>query len=143
MHVAELVHRQFDPARPGDLAAKIHNLRTLMRGEGPRSTILLIGVDERRPATLLEGNHRFVASLLLPREVMLRRLRVMCGFSSAMETCCWYKTTVPNLVRYLKNRIKHSWGREADVKSLLPQTGRSQVVEDYAHPAGMHTTKSE
>lgn len=143
LHVAELVHRQFDPSRPGDLAAKIHNLRTLMRGEGPRSTILLIGIDERRPATLLEGNHRFVASLLLPREVMLRRLRVMCGFSAAMETCCWYKTTVPNLVRYLKNRIKHSWGREADAKSLLPQTVRSQVVEDYAHPAGMHTTKSE
>jgi hypothetical protein len=144
LHVAELVHRQFDPSKPGDLAAKIHSLRTLMRGDGPRSTILLIGVDERCPATLLEGNHRFVASLLLPREVMLRRLRVMCGFSPAMERCCWYKTTVPNLVRYLKNRIKHSWGREADAKSMLPQTIRNQVVEDYdAHPAGMHTTKSE
>jgi hypothetical protein len=142
LHVAELIHRQFDPARPGDLASKIHNLRTLMRNEGPRSTILLIGVDEALPATLLEGNHRFVASLLLPREIMLRRLRVVCGFSPDMEKCCWYKTTAANLARYLKNRIKYSWGRDPDVKQLLPQTARSQTVENYG-PAGVPTTKSE
>jgi hypothetical protein len=142
LHVAELIHRQFDPARPGDLAAKIHNLRTRMGKEGPRSTILLIGVDEAKPATLLEGNHRFIACLLLPREIMLRRLRVVCGFSPGMEKCCWYKTTVLNLARYLKNRIKHSWGREADIKSLLPQTVRSQTMEDYASSAEV-SSKSE
>ena len=142
LHVAELIHRQFDPARPGVLAAKIHNLRTLMRNEGPRSTILLIGVDETLPATLLEGNHRFVASLLLPREIMLRRLRVVCGFSPDMEKCCWYKTTAANLARYIKNRIIYSWGRDPDVKRLLPQTARSRTVEDYG-PAGVSTTKSE
>ena len=142
LHVAELIHRQFDPARPGDLAAKIHNLRALMRSEGPRSTILLIGVDEAKPATLLEGNHRFVASLLLPREIMLRRLRVVCGFSPGMEKCCWYKTTAVNISRYLKNRIKHFWRREADIKSLLPQTVRSQNMEDYASSAEV-SSKSE
>ncbi len=142
LHVAELIHRQFDPARPGDLAAKIHNLRALMRSEGPRSTILLIGVDEAKPATLLEGNHRFVASLLLPREIMLRRLRVVCGFSPGMEKCCWYKTTTVNISRYLKNRIKHFWRREADIKSLLPQTVRSQNMEDYASSAEV-SSKSE
>jgi hypothetical protein len=142
LHVAQLIHRQFNPARPGDLAAKIHNLRALMRSEGPRSTILLIGVDEAKPATLLEGNHRFVASLLLPREIMLRRLRVVCGFSAGMEKCCWYKTTVLNLAGYLKNRIKHFWRREADIKGLLPQTVRSQNMEDYASSAGV-SSKSE
>jgi hypothetical protein len=142
LHVAELLHRQFDPTRQGDLAAKIHSLRALMRNEGPRSTILLIGIDETQPATLLEGNHRFVASLLLPRDIMLRRLRVVCGFSPGMDKCCWYKTTAANLARYLKNRIKYSWGREADVKRLLPQTARGQTVEDYS-PAGVPTSKSE
>jgi hypothetical protein len=142
LHVAELIHRQFDPVRPGDLAAKIHNLRARMRSEGPRTTILLIGVDEAKPATLLEGNHRFVAALLLPREIMLRRLRVVCGFSAGMEKCCWYKTTVPNLARYMKNRIKHFWGREADIKSLLPRTVRSQTMEDYTSSAGV-SSKSE
>src|SRR5262245_45641086 len=109
LHVAELIRRHFDPARPNDLSAKIHALRTLMRMEGPRFTILLIGMDEERPATVLEGNHRFVASLLLPQEIMLRRLRVICGFSLGMEKCCWYKTSLPNLSRYLKNRIQHLW----------------------------------
>jgi hypothetical protein len=142
LHVAELIHRQFDPARPGDLAAKIHNLRARMRSDGPRSTILLIGVDETKPATLLEGNHRFVASLLLPREIMLRRLRVVCGFSPDMEKCCWYKTTVLNIAGYLKNRIKHFWRREADIKSLLPRTVRNQNVEGYASSAGV-SSKSE
>ncbi len=143
LHVAELLHRQFDPAKRGNLAAKIHALRTLMRSDGPRSTILLIGVDETQPATLLEGNHRFVASLLLPREIMLRRLRVVCGFSPDMEKCCWYKTTAANLARYLRNRIRYSWGGNADVKPMLPQTVRSQAIEDYASPAGVPTAKSK
>lgn len=142
LHVAELIHRQFDPARPGNLAAKIHNLRTLMRSEGPRSTILLIGIDETLPATLLEGNHRFVASLLLPREIMLRRLRVACGFSPSMDKCCWYKTTVFNLARYVKNRIIHSLGRDTDFRRLAPSAPRSRAVE-VSDSAGVPTVKTE
>jgi len=142
LHVAELIHRQFNPARPGNLAAKIHNLRTLMRSEGPRSTILLIGIDETQPATLLEGNHRFVASLLLPREIMLRRLRVACGFSPSMDRCCWYKTTVFNLARYVKNRIIHSLGRDTDFRRLAPSAPRSRAVE-VSDSAGVPTVKTE
>jgi hypothetical protein len=138
----EFYHREFDPARPGNLAAKIHNLRTLMRSEGPRSTILLIGIDETRPATLLEGNHRFVASLLLPREIMLRRLRVVCGFSPSMETCCWYKTTVSNLARYVKNRIIHLLGRDTDFRRLTPAAPRSRAVE-ASDAAAVPTAKTE
>jgi hypothetical protein len=143
LHVAELIRRRFNPEKPADLSAKIHALRALMGLEGPRSTILLIGLDEARPATVLEGNHRFVASLLLPREIMLRRLRVACGFSPSMERCCWYKTTLPNLSRYLKNRIQHLWDREADPRQLLEQAARSQNVEEYAHSAGLPSAKSE
>jgi hypothetical protein len=142
LHVAELIHRQFDPARTGNLAAKIHNLRTLMRSEGPRSTILLIGIDEMCPATLLEGNHRFVAALLLPREIMLRRLRVACGYSPSMDKCCWYKTTVPNLARYLKNRIIHSLGRDTDFRRLVPSAPRPRAVE-VSDGAGVPTAKSD
>jgi len=142
LHVAELIRRHFDPAKPNDLSAKIHALRTLMRMEGPRFTILLIGLDEIRPATVLEGNHRFVASLLLPTDIMMRRLRVVCGFSMGMEKCCWYKTSLANLSRYLKNRIQHLWAREADAKLLLPQTARGRVSEDYAR-AGLPSAKSK
>lgn len=136
-HVAELLRVQFNPKQPGALAAKIRALRTTMWNEGPRSTILLIGTEETQPATLLEGNHRFVAALLLPREIMLRRLRIVCGFSPSMERCCWYRTSLPNLTRYLKNRIKHLWSKEADVTQLLPRTARVQRVEEIPDSAGL------
>lgn len=142
-HVAELLRHQFDPKRPDNLAAKIRALRTTMWNEGPRSTILLIGTDETQPATLLEGNHRFVASLLLPREMMLRRLRLVCGLSPSMEKCCWYKTTLPNLAHYLKNRIKHLWSREADITQLLPRMARVQDVEEYPESAGLSSAKPD
>lgn len=143
LRVAEMLRRQADPRNGGTLAAKISALRDMMANDGPRTTILLIGTDETQPATLLEGNHRFVASLLLPPETMMRRLRLVCGFSADMGRCCWYKTTVPNLARYLKNRIQHLWEREADVSQLLPRTARVQSVENYAEQAGLSSAKPE
>lgn len=143
LHVAELLRKQAEPGKPGELAAKIVALRNQMSNDGPRSTILLIGTAENQHSTLLEGNHRFVASLLLPPEIMLRRLRVVCGFSPDMEKCCWYKTTVPNLARYIKNRIRHFWDREADVTQLLPKTARVQRVENYADQAGLSSAKPD
>jgi hypothetical protein len=142
-HVAELVQRKLDPSQPNDLAAKILALCTLMRRESQRSTILLIGLDEDGPATVLEGNHRFVAALLLPRELMLHRLRVVCGFSPSMDQCCWYKTSLPNLFRYLKNRIKHFGGREVETRRWLQQAAQTREVEDFARTAGLPSGKSE
>src|SRR5260370_40601097 len=111
--------------------------------EGPRSTILLIGLDENQPVTVLEGNHRLVAALLLPREMMLRRLRVVCGFSPDMGRCCWYKTTLPNLSRYVKNRIQHLCARKIDPGQLLEQMGRRQALQKYAHSVGLPSVESE
>lgn len=142
-HVAELIQRKLDPNKPNDLAAKILALCTLMRRESQRSTILLIGLDEESHATVLEGNHRFVAALLLPRELMLRRLRVVCGFSPSMDRCCWYKTSLPNLFRYFKNRIKHLSGREVETKRWLQQAGQTRRVEDFARTAGLPSGKSD
>lgn len=144
LHVAELIRRKFSLANPGPLALKIQALSALMHYEGPKSTVLLIGINERTPLTLLEGNHRFVASLLLPRELMLRRIRLVCGFSPVMEKCCWYKTSLPSLSHYLKNRIKHFWDREADVSRWLPLTTRtSAVTPSFADPATSVTAKTE
>src|SRR5215471_10448440 len=119
LHVAERIRVQLEQGKSSMLLAKVHILRTNMQLEGPRSTIVLIGIDEHHPFTLLEGNHRFISSLLLPREVMLRRLRLVGGFSPQMEKCCWYKTDLPNLPHYTKNRIKYMWSRDTDVSRLL------------------------
>jgi hypothetical protein len=128
VHVSERLRAQCKGPNPNPFVLKIQALCSLMQNEGPRSTILLIGVDESRPVTLLEGNHRFVASLLLPREAMLSRIRLVCGFSPVMERCCWYKTSFSSLARYLKNRIKYVSNREADVSRWVAQPGKRAKV---------------
>ena len=133
LHVAARIRRQLDSGKTDELLSKIHVLRTRLQYDGPKTTVMLIGVDEHRPVTLLEGNHRFVSSLLLPREFMLRRLRLVCGFSPNMEKCCWYKTDLPNLLHYTKNRIKHLWSRDADASRLLAQSGNGRSAGTYAN----------
>ncbi|MGE5323984.1 MAG: hypothetical protein ACM3SW_14030 [Actinomycetota bacterium] len=126
IHVAERMRALCNGQNPSPFVLKVQALCSLMQHEGPRSTVLLIGMDESRPLTLLEGNHRFVASLLLPRELMLNRIRLVCGFSPAMKRCCWYKTSFSSLARYLKNRIQYIQNREADVSRWLYLPARAQ-----------------
>jgi hypothetical protein len=144
LNVAEQIKRDMLSENPTPLAAKIKSLAMMLQTEGPRSTIMLIGINEQLPLTMLEGNHRFVASLMLPREMMLRRLRVTCGFSPHMEKCCWYKTNFPTLSHYLKNRIKYFWDREADVDRLLARTSPQQrAASGLAAPAEIQQLKSK
>ena len=136
LHVAERIRRQLEEGKSSVLLAKIQTLRAAMQAEGPKSTILLIGIDDNHPVTLLEGNHRFISSLLLPYDGMKRRLRMVCGFSEQMDKCCWYKTDVTNLFHYTKNRIKHLWSREADLARLVVQVGSRPEAADYASAVG-------
>ena len=126
LRVAERIRREMEQGKEDSLTSKIRLLRGNMEDWGPKSTVMLIGVDESRPITLLEGNHRFISALLLPKEVMMRRLRLVCGFSPQMERCCWYKTDLSNLLQYTKNRIKHLWSRDSDVSRFgSPSEGSS------------------
>ena len=69
--------------------------------------VIFLGIDEDRPVTLLEGNHRFIAALLAGGPQHLRKARMVAVFSPQMEKCCWYKTNLRTLARCLKNRIQH------------------------------------
>ena len=140
LHVADRIRRQLEDGKSNELLSKISILRTRLQYEGPKSTVMVIGIDEEQPVTLLEGNHRFVSALLVPREIMLRRLRMVCGFSPGMHKCCWYKTDLANLVHYTRNRIKHLWSRDADVSRLLPENARS-ADGNYAN--AVSSTNSE
>jgi hypothetical protein len=65
-------------------------------GIGP---VVLIGVSETEPFTILDGNHRLVAGILAsPNRV--NKLRVLCGLSPRMMECCWYRTSFGALFRY-------------------------------------------
>jgi hypothetical protein len=103
-----------------DFIARVQALSYRLRGERDRSAVLLIGVDEEKPLTILEGNHRLTAALLVGPAMISQQFRVLCGFSPNMSSSCWYETNLPNLWRYGQNRLRHLfYDRDADVSWVL------------------------
>lgn len=70
-------------------------------------TVLLIGVDGRKPLTILDGNHRMAAAMLAQPPANLDSFQFICGLSPAMTRCCWYRTNVSTVSRYLTNLLRH------------------------------------
>ncbi len=127
-HVAAKVREQLDRKDASAFTAKMEAVCANFQSDGPQRMIIFLGLDEHRPLTLLEGNHRFIASLLVADRNGLNNGRMVGVFSPKMEQCCWYKTNFQTLFRCLKNRIKHKWDRDTDVSSLLQQAIRTQTV---------------
>jgi O-antigen/teichoic acid export membrane protein len=86
-------------------------------------SVLLIGLSETEPLTILDGNHRMVAAMLAtPRRV--EKLRFLCGLSPKMRECCWYNTNLVTLSRYGRNVLKHALrDPEAELARLLQSPG--------------------
>jgi O-antigen/teichoic acid export membrane protein len=87
--------------------AKLRSLSGHLRQEVPQSAILLIGLDEKSPLTIIEGNHRMVAATMVSPFIVNERFRFFCGFSPRMTECCWYKTDVFTLWHYATNSLKY------------------------------------
>jgi O-antigen/teichoic acid export membrane protein len=86
-------------------------------------TVLLIGVDDRSPLTILDGNHRMAAAMLAQPPAALDSFRFICGLSPTMTRCCWYRTNVNTLSRYLTNLVRHIfYDPETDLGRFL-ETG--------------------
>ena len=97
-------HEELDAAFIDKLHKISHRFDREDHGLG---TVLLIGVSESEPLTVLDGNHRLMAALLRsPREV--GKLRFLCGLSPNMTDCCWYRTNLMTLFRYARNVLTHS-----------------------------------
>ena len=135
LHVAERVRQRMEAAQQDRFLAKMAAICTAMQTHTRKGLIVFIGMDERQPVTLLEGNHRFIASMLGPKESFLDGARLIGGFSPNMEKCCWYKTNFQTLFRCLKNRIQHYWNRDPDVAWLLEQTAPSRTAAGRAEGA--------
>ncbi|MGA9585685.1 MAG: lipopolysaccharide biosynthesis protein [Terracidiphilus sp.] len=88
--------------------AKIHAIGSRFRIEDPElGAVLLIGVNETEPLTVLDGNHRLMAAVLQSPSA-IHKLRFICGLSPRMTECCWYRTNLMTLFRYAKNVLTHS-----------------------------------
>ena len=140
LHVAERV-RQLKDGRSDEFMSKISAIGSrlstdliqddLPQKDLPQGMIILLGLDECRPVTLLEGNHRFIAALLAGGPELLKNARMAAVFSPQMEKCCWYKTNFLTLARCLKNRIKHYWDRDTDLARLLAAGTTRGSFEGY------------
>jgi O-antigen/teichoic acid export membrane protein len=88
-----------DPLFLSKIAAIGNQLHSEDPGFGP---VILIGLDESSPLTVLDGNHRLAAAMLASPG-RLNKLRFLCGLSPRMTNCCWYNTNLWTLVRYGRN----------------------------------------
>jgi len=84
---------------------KIASIGDQLQQEEPGfNAVILIGLNEREPLTVLDGNHRLAAAMLTT-PCSVNRLRFLCGLSPRMTECCWYKTNPKTLFRYGKNML--------------------------------------
>ncbi len=99
--------------------AKIASLREWLRQDDAKGAVLLIGLNESEPFTILDGNHRLVAASMSSPEAM-QKLRFLCGLSPRMTECCWYETNFSTLCRYGANRLTNLvHDPEAELERLL------------------------
>ena len=97
-------HERLDSA----FVAKIHAIgQRFDRDDQDLGAVILIGVNEGEPLTVLDGNHRLMAAILRSPDA-IRKLRFVCGLSPRMTECCWYRTNLMTLFRYAKNVLTHS-----------------------------------
>ncbi|PSH04856.1 MAG: hypothetical protein CXZ00_05690 [Acidobacteria bacterium] len=127
-----------------EFVADIQALSSRLNSEHNRSAILLIGVDEEKPLTILEGNHRLTAALLAGPAMFSHHFRVFCGFSPLMNNSCWYATNLPNLWRYGQNRLRNLfYDRDADISRVLRNlTGIAKTPELDGAVKSICTTES-
>ena len=98
---------------------KIAKLQKWLSQDAEPGAVLLIGINESEPLTILDGNHRLVAATLTSPGAM-QKLRFLCGLSPRMTECCWYETNLATLCRYGANRLANLVrDPEAELERLL------------------------
>ena len=104
--IIERLRRQEGPVDSG-FRAKIDAIgERLHAGDPDLGAVVLIGVTENEPITVLDGNHRLAAAVLSAPDAT-GKLRFLCGLSPRMMECCWYNTNLATLLRYGRNTIVH------------------------------------
>lgn len=80
-----------------------------------RGTVLLIGLGDGGPFTIVEGNHRMTAAVLVSQHDAHLHFRFLCGFSPHMMDCCWYHTDFHTLLHYAMNSVTWLFDNSKDV----------------------------
>jgi hypothetical protein len=88
-------------------SAKMRSVAADLQDNRVPNSVLLIGVDESGPLTIIEGNHRMAAAMLLSPHAVSQHFRFYCGLSPRMTECCWYRTDLRTLARYAGNLLRY------------------------------------
>ena len=88
-------------------SAKMRSVAVDLQEHRVPNSVLLIGVDETGPLTIIEGNHRMAAAMLLSPDAVSQQFRFYCGLSPRMTRCCWYRTDFRTLTHYAGNMIRY------------------------------------
>jgi hypothetical protein len=127
--VAERIGNQRFHGKTRDFVTRVQALSYRLRTSPEESAVVLIGIDDSLPVTILEGNHRLTAALLASPEILRTRFRVFCGLSPHMDESCWYQTNFSNLWRYAKNRARNLfYDRDADVERVMTPVNDATAI---------------
>ncbi|MGA8540181.1 MAG: hypothetical protein WB566_11830, partial [Terriglobales bacterium] len=121
--VVTRIRLKLEKSAQGQFFDKLRLLSYSVQEDVVNRTVLLIGVNETAPLTILDGNHRMAAALLgqsasagSRSALTWRRFRFICGLSPQMIRCCWYYTNFNSLLRYLNNLVRHfSYDPDSDI----------------------------
>ena len=105
--VVDCLRQKWQEVPDDEFFCKLRRITNPLQEGLVSQTVLLIGVDASSPLTILDGNHRMAASMLAQPPAALEGFRFICGLSPAMTRCCWYRTNVNTLSRYLTNLVRH------------------------------------
>jgi len=120
------IRKEVESKNPGRFGSKMRAVIADVREQLVPESILLIGVDEDSPLTIIEGNHRMAAAILESPETVHERFRFYCGFSPRMTQCCWYQTDLATLSRYATNIVRYMFH---DRDYFIQRTLRGQVSD--------------
>jgi O-antigen/teichoic acid export membrane protein len=131
--VVDRIRTESQASTKPDFFSKLRRLCESAKDGSIHPTVLLIGEDATSPLTILDGNHRVAAAMLTDRSTPLRNFHFICGFSREMIRCCWYRTNVSTVARYLTNLVRH---HAYDPERVINRFLRAQSNPGFAGHTG-------
>jgi len=109
--------------------------KRLLENDPGFSAVILIGLNNTEPMTVIDGNHRLAAAVLSSPS-QLQKLRCYCGLSPHTTECCWYETNLVSLMRYAKHRMAQATRNPAAELARLCEVQEKPVaIEDPVEAA--------
>jgi hypothetical protein len=127
----ERIRRKVEAPDGNSFSVKMRGVTADLEQKLVTNSVLLIGVDDYGPLTIIEGNHRMAAAMLIDPSTVQRRFSFYCGLSPRMTQCCWYQTDFATLSRYARNIVRYMFHDRDFViqRSLRGEYSTSDITE--------------